>query len=86
MGTVANLLRAQANPFPYLSAIGWMYNASAAAASTTVTGSTSFANTDPTFLLDVPSGTTCIPSYMSLGQTGTVAFAAISLIMEVDDA
>lgn len=86
MGWLTALLEDQPNPFPHLSAAGRVFNASAAATNTTVTGSTSFANTDPTFLLDVPTGTIAIPAYMSLNQTGSVAGGAISLIMEVDNA
>lgn len=90
MGTVSNIFRHSNNPMAELTAKGWVYNFSAAAASTTVTGSTSFANTDPTFCLSVNGGLATplcvIPLYMSLGQTGTVAGGAISVIMEVDNA
>jgi len=51
----------------------------------TVTGQTSFANTTPTFLLDVPKGITAIPLYMHIVQTGTVAGGEIALLMEIDD-
>lgn len=50
-----------------------------------VTGQTSFADTTPTFLLKVPRGTVAIPTLVSLGQTGTVAGAAISIIVEKDN-
>lgn len=50
----------------------------------TVTGQTSFANTTPTFMLHVPAGTTAIPLFVNLGQTGTVAGGDIELAIEVD--
>lgn len=86
MGRLINLLRDQPNPFPTLAAKGQMFNASAAAQDTAVTGATSFATTSPTFLLDVPSGTIAIPSYMSLNQSGIVAGGAVTVIMEADNA
>ena len=85
-GWLATLLKEQANPFPLLATRGQMFNASAAAQDTTVTGATSFATTTPTFLLDVPSGTTALPAYMSLNQAGTVAGGAVSVLMEMDNA
>ena len=85
-GWLATLLRDQPNPFPVLSARGQVFNASAAAQDTAVTGATSFATTTPTFLLDVPEDTIAIPAYMSLNQSGTVAGAAISVLMETDNA
>lgn len=51
-----------------------------------VTGQTSFANTTPTFLLDVPSGTTAIPILVALTQSGSVAGGDIDVIMEIDNA
>lgn len=50
-----------------------------------VTGQTSFANTTPTFLLDVPEGTTAIPLFVNLTQAGTVAGGAISVRIAIDD-
>lgn len=51
-----------------------------------VTGQTSFANTTPTFLLRVPSGTTAIPLAVRLRQAGTVAGGQIDVIIEIDNA
>lgn len=50
----------------------------------TVTGQTSFANTTPTFMIDVPEGVVCIPLYTDLSQTGTVAGGDIELLVEYD--
>lgn len=50
----------------------------------TVTGQTSFAATTPTFLLRVPLGTTAVPLFVNLGQTGSVAGGAVDVIVEVD--
>jgi hypothetical protein len=85
-GWLATLLKEQPNPFPLLAARGQMFNASAAAQNTTVTGATTFATTTPTFLLDVPADTITIPAYMSLNQAGTVAGGAVSVLMETDNA
>lgn len=49
-----------------------------------VTGQTSFANTTPTFMIDVPSGTTCIPLFVNLTQSGTVAGGDIAVEIEID--
>ena len=86
MSIISNLFRDANDPFGVLSSQGQMFRASAAAVDTAVTGSTSFANTDPTFLLNVPPGLTCIPAEMRLFQSGTVAGGAVSILMEVDDA
>jgi hypothetical protein len=86
MGTVQSILRVNPNPFPYLSAIGWMYDASPATTEATATGATSYATTTPTFLLDVPEGITCIPAQLSLAQAGTVAGGAISVIISHNNA
>lgn len=51
-----------------------------------VTGQTSFAATTPTIMIDVPSGTTCVPLMVSLTQTGSVAGGAIDVIIEIDNA
>ncbi len=85
-GWLADRLKESPNPFPYLTTQGRMFNASAAAQDTTVTGATSFATTTPTFLLDVPSGTTALPAYMSLNQAGSVAGGAVTVLMEMDNA
>lgn len=65
---------------------GQAFYASDAAQGDFVTGVTSFATTTPTFLLRVPSGTTAIPLGVSLAQASTVAGAAISVILEFDNA
>ena len=69
-----------------LAAAGRVFYASDADQNDLVTGQTSFANTTPTFLLDIPSGTTVIPLMVSLNQTGTVAGDAINVIVEIDNA
>lgn len=51
----------------------------------TVLGQTSFANTTPTFLLNVPSGSCAIPLFVQLTQAGTVAGDYIEVIVEADD-
>ena len=51
-----------------------------------VTGQTSFANTTPTWLLNIPSGTTAIPLYVNLTQAGTVAGGDVSIRIAVDNA
>ena len=62
------------------------YVASDSAANTTVTGQTSFANTTPTFLIDVPSGRTIYPRFVNLTQAGTVAGGDITAFIEIDNA
>ena len=69
-----------------LSSQGRIFTASDADQNDLVTGQTSFAATTPTFMLDIPSGTTVVPLLVSLGQTGTVAGDAISVIIEIDNA
>ena len=70
----------------HLGRAGRIFIASDADQNDTVTGQTSFANTTPTFLLNVPSGTTAMPLYVCLVQAGTVAGAAIDVIFEIDNA
>lgn len=70
----------------YLAADGRIFYASDADQNDLVTGQTSFANTTPTFVLEVPTGTTAIPLMVRLSQTGTVAGGAIDVIMELDNA
>ena len=66
---------------------GRIFIASAAAADTTVTGRVgTFLNTAPTFLLDVPDGTTAFPMLFAGCQTGTVAGGDIGFIVEIDNA
>lgn len=69
-----------------LASQGRIYTASDADQNDLVTGQTSFVVTTPTFLLDVPAGITVVPLMVSLGQTGTVAGDAISVIVELDNA
>lgn len=64
---------------------GRVFIASDADQNDVVTGQTSFANTTPTFLLNVPSGTTAQPLYVKLSQAGVVAGAAIDIIFEIDN-
>ncbi|HET6497363.1 MAG TPA: hypothetical protein VFH61_18610 [Thermoleophilia bacterium] len=68
----------------WLALEGRVFYAGDADQNDTVTGQTSFADTTPTLLIDVPAGTVCIPLLVSLGQTGSVAGAAISMIVEID--
>ena len=49
-----------------------------------VTGQTSFANTTPTFLLDVPAGTVAVPLFANISQAGTVAGDVVSVVIEMD--
>lgn len=63
---------------------GRVFLASDADQNDLVTGQTSFADTTPSFLLDVPTGTTAIPLFLNLSQTGTVAGGAIDVIIEAD--
>src|SRR3990167_679727 len=70
----------------YLSGEGRVYYASDTDQNDLVTGQTSFADTTPTFILDVPDGTTAIPLMVRLSQTGTVAGGAIDVIVEIDNA
>ena len=70
----------------YLSARGLVWQASDGDQNDTVTGQTSFVATTPTLMIDVIAGFTVIPLLVSLVQTGTVAGAAVSVIIEKDDA
>lgn len=49
----------------------------------TITGQTSFADTTPAITLRVPANTVVIPILVRLAQTGTVAGADISILMEI---
>lgn len=49
-----------------------------------VTGQTSFAATTPTFLLQVPAGTTAIPLFVNLTQAGTVAGGDVGINISID--
>ncbi len=48
-------------------------------------GSTSFSDTDPALLLDVPTGTTAIPLEIIMNQGGTVAGGNITLLITMSD-
>ena len=50
-----------------------------------LTGQTSFVNTTPTLLLNVPSGSCAIPVAVELVQTGTVGGGAVDVLIEADD-
>lgn len=65
---------------------GLVYYASDAAQADTITTQTSLANTTPSIMIDVPSGTTVVPLMVTLGQTGTVAGGAVGVIIEIDNA
>lgn len=86
MGVIEGIFRHAQNPVAVLTAQKKVYNLGPAAINTTATGTTTLANTTPTWLLDVPAGITCIPLMASLQQAGSVAGAAVTVIMEVDNA
>ena len=86
MGYITNLLRHANNPLSVLAAEGRVFDFNTSAINTTVTGTTTLANTTPTWLLDLPSGVTAIPVLAALQQAGTVAGAAVQVIMEKDNA
>lgn len=65
---------------------GRIYVCSDADQNDVVVGATSFATTTPTFLLDVPAGTAAIPLFVQLVQAGSVAGAAIDVLIEFDNA
>ena len=64
---------------------GRVFNISNVTIETVALGSTSFVDTDPFLLIDVPSGTTIIPLEVSLFQGGTVAGGIITVIITTDD-
>ena len=70
----------------FLQARGRVFTWSDADQNDVVTGQTSFADTTPTFLIDVPAAYVFIPLMVSLTQTGTVAGGAIDIIIEKDNA
>jgi hypothetical protein len=86
VGAIENIFRHAQNPLAVLAAQGRVFDFAASAINTTATGTTTLANTSPSFLLDIPVDITCIPVYASLQQAGTVAGAAITVIMEKDNA
>ena len=63
---------------------GRLFFASDADENDTVTGATSYAATTPLFILDVPSGTTCIPLLVNLRQAGTVAGGLITTTIAIE--
>jgi hypothetical protein len=65
---------------------GRIYVATDADANDAVTGQTSFADTTPTFSLEVPAATTCFPFLVRLNQVGTVAGGAITVNMALSTA
>lgn len=86
MGYIKNLLYQAQNPMSVLAVEGRVFDFNTSAINTTVTGTTTLANTSPTWLLDIPDGVTAIPLLASLQQAGTVAGAAVTVIMEKDNA
>lgn len=76
---------AESDILTWLSATGRVFYASDADQNDAITGQTSFANTTPSLILTVPSGTTAIPLLVRLAQTGTVAGGAIDVIIEFDN-
>lgn len=84
--TVKQMIARNINWFDVLTAEGRTFYAADADQDDKVTGQTSFANTTPTFMLRVPAGTVCVPLLVALGQSGTVAGDAISVIIESDNA
>lgn len=67
------------------AAAGRLVVASDADQNDSVLGQTSFANTTPTFEIDVPTGSCAVPLFVRLHQTGTVAGGAIDILIEADD-
>lgn len=86
MSYIDVLLNRGVNLESFLASQGRVFYASDADQNDLVTGQTSFANTTPTFLLDVPSGTTAIPLELTLVQSGTVAGGDINVLVEYDNA
>src|ERR1043165_6699587 len=72
------------DPLSLLALCGQVYYSSDGDQNDLVTGQTSFASTTPTFLLDVPAGTTAIPLLMGTNQAGSVAGGDILVSMEID--
>src|SRR5690349_4912055 len=86
MPLLSSVLAGQDNdPIWRLALDGRLFVAGDADENDMVTGQTSFAATTPTFLLQVPSGTTCLPLSVDLSQSGTVAGGDITVVIEVDD-
>lgn len=83
--SLLQMARNNADICTMLAIEGRLFYSSDADQNDLVTGQTSFANTTPSFLLDVPAGTIAIPLLVSLGQTGTVAGGDIQIIIEIDN-
>ena len=67
-----------------LALMGRTFSSTGAAANTSSGAlATSFAATTPSFLLDVPTGTICIPQRVQLVQTGTVGGGAVQALIAV---
>ena len=69
----------------YLSARGRVFTGSDSGPDQLVTGQTSYVQTTPTFMIDVPATMACIPLLVRLEQSGTVAGAAINVLIEKDN-
>jgi len=72
---------------PYITALGMegrVYISSDADQNDMVTGQTSYADTTPTLMLDVPEGVTAIPLGVFLSQDGTVGGGEILVHIEID--
>lgn len=67
------------------AAAGRLVVASDADQNDRVTAQTSFANTTPTFLLNVPDGSCAVPLWVDLAQKGSVAGDFIEVKIEADD-
>lgn len=63
---------------------GRVYSSSDADENDTITGQTTYAATTPTLLLSVPAGTTALPLWVHLAQTGTVAGGVIEVYVSYD--
>lgn len=83
--TVKQMIARNINWFDVFCGEGRMFYAADADQDDKVTGQTSFADTTPTFMLRVPTGTTCVPVLVALGQSGTVAGDTVNVIIESDD-
>jgi hypothetical protein len=64
---------------------GRLFTAGVSTTNGTVTGQTSFANTTPTFMIDVPANVACIPLFVNLTQAGSVAGGDVTMIIATDN-
>ena len=83
--TIRDMMDAGQDVWGILAGEGRTFYASDADQDDKLTGQTSFANTTPTLFLRVPVGTVAIPGLVALGQSGTVAGDAITVIIEIDN-